>query len=139
MKKMIVIAVSIVLLTGCLSHSSPRSLVTPPSAQAEAPPMSGTLTGSLPRDDMESANLTRVQQCRQELDVIRAYNQADYEKYLAEYQLIGMKNTQFMQVKDSIGPDIVRLVAPRYEYMSRELCFRIRNQLSRLLIQAASS
>ncbi|PKH23918.1 hypothetical protein CIG19_10320 [Enterobacterales bacterium CwR94] len=70
---------------------------------------------------------------------MRIYSKASYDKYLAEFQRVGAQTNKYLQVKDAIGADIVDLVTPRYQFQIRELCFRIKNRLSQLIINAAAS
>ena len=84
-----------------------------------------------------SSNIYSAEQCRKELDVLKVYNKASYNKYEAEYQAIASKTGKYMEIKDSISPDINDMVMPAYQFQIREFCFRVKSRLTQLVIRQA--
>ncbi|MBA2923577.1 hypothetical protein G9Q84_11805 [Pseudomonas sp. P7] len=82
-------------------------------------------------------NQNRAEQCRKELDVLKVYNKASYAKYEAEYQAIAAKTAKYMEIKDSLGPDLNYMVMPAYQFQIREFCFRVKTRLSELVLRQA--
>ncbi|TFY86729.1 hypothetical protein DYL59_21355 [Pseudomonas kairouanensis] len=82
-------------------------------------------------------NQNRAEQCRKELDVLKIYNKASYAKYEAQYQAIAAKTAKYMEVKDSLGPDLNYMVMPAYQFQIREFCFRVKTRLSELVLRQA--
>ncbi|WP_252193584.1 hypothetical protein [Pseudomonas sp. TAE6080] len=119
----------------------PATLANPPARQAvsvnlraDAQPTSSVAAQS---ESAESTNQLRVQQCRRELDTIKLYNKASYDKYDAEFQVIASKLNKYIQVKDSISSDINDMVMPGYQFQIREFCFRVKVRLSQLVVRQA--
>ncbi|OPA84099.1 hypothetical protein BFW87_29490 [Pseudomonas fluorescens] len=82
-------------------------------------------------------NQNRAEQCRKELDVLKVYNKVSYNKYEAEYQGIAAKTAKYMEIKDSLGPDLNYMVMPAYQFQIREFCFRVKTRLSELVLRQA--
>lgn len=82
-------------------------------------------------------NQNRAEQCRKELDVLKVYNKVSYNKYEAEYQAIAAKTAKYMEIKDSLGPDLNHMVMPAYQFQIREFCFRVKTRLSELVLRQA--
>ncbi|WP_256575358.1 MULTISPECIES: hypothetical protein [unclassified Pseudomonas] len=82
-------------------------------------------------------NQNRAEQCRKELDVLRVYNKASYDKYEAQYQAIAAKTAKYMEVKDSLGADLNYMVMPAYQFQIREFCFRVKTRLTELVLRQA--
>ncbi|KAE9659514.1 hypothetical protein IFR35_27475 [Pseudomonas fluorescens] len=68
---------------------------------------------------------------------MKVYNKASYNKYEAEYQAIASKTGKYMEIKDSISPDINDMVMPAYQFQIREFCFRVKSRLTQLVIRQA--
>lgn len=149
-------------LSGCATKTPEKPSVTPAPAVAQQVPrvIAPSTSANLPvRHEAASANASadaqtvssaaaqsesttssnqlRVQQCRRELDTIKLYNKASYDKYEAEFQVIASKTNKYMQVKDSISPDINDMVMPGYQFQIREFCFRVKTRLSQLVVRQA--
>lgn len=150
-------------LSGCATKTPEKTSVTPPpavvqQAPRELPPPTpakppvryedtSTITSSYASSAVSStavqpesatnSNELRVQQCRKELDTIKLYNKASYDKYEAEFQVIASKTNKYMQIKDSISPDINDMVMPGYQFQIREFCFRVKARLSQLVVRQA--
>ncbi|WP_258166612.1 hypothetical protein [Pseudomonas poae] len=82
-------------------------------------------------------NQNRAEQCRKELDVLKLYSKASYTKYEAQYQAIAVKTAKYMEIKDSLGPDLNYMVMPAYQFQIREFCFRVKTRLSELVLRQA--
>lgn len=117
---------------------APTTPASPPVRQeatsADAPAVS---TAATQAESATNSNQLRVQQCRKELDTLKLYNKASYDKYEAEFQVIASKTNKYMQVKDSISPDINDMVMPGYQFQIREFCFRVKTRLSQLVARQA--
>jgi hypothetical protein len=150
-------------VSGCATKTPEKPSVTPapavaqqasrvPAPPAATPPIryetasantsseTATPTASAAAAQPESAlssNQLRVQQCRKELDTLKLYNKASYDKYEAEFQTIASKTNKYMQIKDSISPDINDMAMPGYQFQIREFCFRVKTRLSQLVIRQA--
>ncbi|RMT64877.1 hypothetical protein ALP29_201868 [Pseudomonas syringae pv. avii] len=157
MNRIFSIAIIVILpLSGCATKTPEKSSVTPtpvvvqpaPRALAPTPPASPPVRQAAVSADApavsaaatqaESATTTdqlRVQQCRRELDTLKLYNKASYDKYEAEFQVIASKTNKYVQVKDSISPDINDMVMPGYQFQIREFCFRVKTRLSQLVVR----
>jgi uncharacterized lipoprotein YajG len=142
-----VVMASLLALTGCAKPQPVQSLVTPPAAAAQ-PVAQNTPVGQeasvvvSPSAQPEAAPLTdglsgNMEQCRKELDAMRLYSKVSYANFNAELQKIDAQTHKYLQIKQSIGADINDLVMPRYQFQARELCFRIKNRLSQLIIRQA--
>ncbi|WP_256673944.1 hypothetical protein [Pseudomonas fluorescens] len=141
-------------LSGCATKA-PEKPVTPPPAVVQqaprapvpvtppSPPVRPAATASADTqtaaqsEPATNSNQLRVQQCRRELDTMKLYNKASYDKYEAEFQVIASKTNKYMQVKDSISPDINDMVMPGYQFQIREFCFRVKTRLSQLVVRQA--
>lgn len=159
----IVVVVGLVL-TGCATKTPEKPKVTPPPAVVqEAPPQASPATPpedftvryeAVPADARAAApvhysseaaqeesdtnlNQNRAEQCRKELDVLKIYSKVSYTKYEAEYQAIAGKTARYMEVKDSLGPDLNYMVMPAYQFQIREFCFRVKTRLSELVLRRA--
>jgi hypothetical protein len=155
----IVVSVGLVL-SGCATKTPEKTEVTPAPAvvhqapaevapptpanasegytvryEAEAPVPVSTHAGQ-PEPEANSSKYS-AEQCRKELDVLKVYNKASYNKYEAEYQVIASKTGKYMEVKDSISPDINDMVMPAYQFQIREFCFRVKSRLTELVIRQA--
>jgi hypothetical protein len=149
-------------VSGCATKNPEKPSVTPPPAVAQqasrvsapppaTPPLRHEVVSTNTSPDTatpaasaaaqpESAlnsNQLRVQQCRKELDTLKLYNKASYDKYEAEFQTIASKTNKYMQIKDSISPDINDMAMPGYQFQIREFCFRVKTRLSQLVIRQA--
>ena len=150
-------------LSGCTTKTPEKPSVTPPPTIAQQaprelapptpanPPARHDAASAKARPDVppqassaaaqpesaENSNEVRVQQCRREMDTIKLYNKASYDKYEAEFQVIASKINKYMQVKDSISPDINDMVMPGYQFQIREFCFRVKTRLSQLVVRQA--
>jgi hypothetical protein len=107
----------------------------PANASADVP--IATYPKAAPAESETGLNQNRAEQCRKELDVLRLYNKASYAKYEAEYQTIAVKTAKYMEVKDSLGPDLNYMVMPAYQFQIREFCFRVKTRLSELVLRQA--
>lgn len=92
---------------------------------------------SVQSESETSLNQNRAEQCRKELDVLKVYNKVSYNKYEAEYQAIAAKTAKYMEIKDSLGPDLNYMVMPAYQFQIREFCFRVKTRLSELVLRQA--
>ena len=164
MDKMCGIAVVVGLaLSGCATKTPEKPQVTPTPAvvqhapdeaapstppnytvRYEAAPAGVSYDSSAPvsAEAAESAsetslNQNRAEKCRKELDVLKIYNKASYAKYEAQYQAIAAKTAKYMEVKDSLGPDLNYMVMPAYQFQIREFCFRVKTRLSELVLRQA--
>ncbi|MDY0834178.1 hypothetical protein [Pseudomonas sp. SED1] len=150
-------------ISGCATKTPEKSIVSvSPAVVQPAPPKVAPPTPVQPKVRYEavSANVSanapalvstdkaeaeseavstrqRVEQCRKELDVLKVYNKASYDKYEAEYQIISNKTSKYMQIKDSISADINDMVMPGYQFQIREFCFRVKTRLSELVLRQA--
>ena len=150
-------------LSGCVTKTPEKPKVTPPPAVVEqAPPKLAPPAPAKPPVRYEAAsanaradepvpvspdtaqpesetksNQNRAEQCRKELDVLKVYNKASYDKYEAEYQAIASKTGKYMEVKDSVSADINYMVMPAYQFQIREFCFRVKTRLSELMLRQA--
>lgn len=134
------------LLAGCTPKIHQNSLVTPsvvnqPVQQETAPAPAAPegkgeiLSATAPQPDMRSDSNLRIQQCRKELDAMRTYSKVSYDKYQAEFVTVASKTSKYLQIKDTIGADVNDVAMPGYQFQIRELCFRIKNRLSQLIIR----
>ncbi|MGY2297169.1 hypothetical protein ACW9H7_17000 [Pseudomonas yamanorum] len=164
MNKICGIVVSVGLaLSGCATKTPERTGVTPapavvqqvspePAAPTPAkPPVSygaasanGSAAASTPvsletaqPESETNSNRYNAEQCRKEMEVLKVYNKASYNKYNAEYQVIANKTSKYMGVKDSISSDINDMVMPAYQFQIREFCFRVKTRLTELVIRQA--
>ena len=150
-------------LAGCATKTPEKPKVAPPPAvvqQAPAEPASpapakppvqyksasasATAEAATPaspaiaQPELETdLNQNRAEQCRKEIDVLKLYNKASYDKYEAEYQAIASKTGKYMQIKDSMSADINYMVLPAYQFQIREFCFRVKTRLSELVLRQA--
>ncbi|MDO4234714.1 MULTISPECIES: hypothetical protein [Pseudomonas] len=162
-----IVAVLGIALSGCAIKTPEKPEVTPPPAvvQQEAPeaatpapaqsparyeaaPANASAYAAVPyspqaaepEQEPESEtklNQNRAEQCRKELDVLKVYNKASYDKYEVEYQAIASKTAKYMEVKDSLGADLNYMVMPAYQFQIREFCFRVKTRLSELVLRQA--
>lgn len=156
-----VVAVLGIALSGCATKTPEKPEVAPPEAVVQqAPPEIAPATPAKPpvRYEVTQANAraessasvspetaqsetdlnqNRAEQCRKELDVLKVYNKASYDKYEAEYQVIASKTAKYMEIKDSLGPDLNYMVMPAYQFQIREFCFRVKTRLSELVLRQA--
>ena len=138
---------SLLVMSGCAKQQEPvHSFNTPPEAvkpiaESQPVPEQGApfTSNGKPVEQVADAGVRsdNVQQCRKELDAMRMYSKASYNAYLAEFQKVSAQNNKYLQIKDSIGSDINDLIMPRYQFQIRELCFRIKNRLTQLIIRQA--
>ncbi|WP_235592457.1 hypothetical protein [Pseudomonas kitaguniensis] len=150
-------------VSGCATKTPEKPKVTPaPAVAQQAPPQPAQPTPAKPpvRYEAASANASAegpaavspetaepesetksnqysAEQCRKELDVLKVYNRASYDKYEAQYQAIASKTAKYMQIKDSISADINYMVLPAYQFQIREFCFRVKTRLSELVLRQA--
>ncbi|MEG2042410.1 MAG: hypothetical protein RR068_15050 [Hafnia sp.] len=150
-------------LSGCATKTPEQPKVAPPPAvvqQAPAEAVPSTPPNYTVRYEAEPANAgvdapapvaaqaaesesetnvnqSRAEQCRKELDVLKVYNKVSYNKYEAEYQVIAAKTAKYMEIKDSLGPDLNYMVMPAYQFQIREFCFRVKTRLSELVLRQA--
>lgn len=123
-------------LAGCIQKKPVRSVVSPhPPAQTSMEKAiqeaAGTASGEQKPLNSSSSS---VQQCRKELDALRLYNSGLYQRYLNEFQQTGEETQKYLEVKDTLGADINSLAMPHYQFRIRELCFRVKTHLARLMI-----
>jgi hypothetical protein len=114
---------------------SVRYEAAPEHASAEAPTPASPEAAE--PESEKNLNQNRAEQCRKELDVLKVYNKASYTKYETEYQAIAAKTAKYMEVKDSLGPDLNYMVMPAYQFQIREFCFRVKTRLSQLVLRQA--
>lgn len=148
-------------LSGCATKTpeKPKEVTPPPAVVQQAPPEAAPSTPYTVRyeaapaasadaqahasaeadqsDSETNLNQNRAEQCRKELDVLKVYNKASYAKYEAEYQGIAAKTAKYMEIKDSLGPDLNYMVMPAYQFQIREFCFRVKTRLSELVLRQA--
>ena len=150
-------------LSGCATKTPEKPKVAPaPAVVQQAPPEPAAPTPAKPPVQYKSAsantsaealvaastqiaqpesetdlNQNRAEQCRKEIDVLKIYNKASYDKYEAEYQAIASKTGKYMQIKDSMSADINYMVLPAYQFQIREFCFRVKTRLSELVLRQA--
>jgi len=145
-------------LSGCATKTpeKPKEVTPPPAVVQQAPPEAAPSTPYTVRYEAAPANAAahaspesaqpesetdlnqnRAEQCRKELDVLKVYNKASYVKYEAEYQAIAAKTAKYMEIKDSLGPDLNYMVMPAYQFQIREFCFRVKTRLSQLVLRQA--
>ncbi|WP_300629911.1 hypothetical protein [Pseudomonas sp.] len=158
-----IVAVLGIALSGCATKAQEKPEVTPPPAvvQQEAPEAAPAAPAQSPArykaasasasadaatpysppaveaESETNLNQNRAEQCRKELDVLKVYNKASYDKYEAEYQAIASKTAKYMEVKDSLGSDLNYMVMPAYQFQIREFCFRVKTRLSELVLRQA--
>lgn len=135
------------VLSGCAQKQQEKSLVTPPVVNqpvqqetAPAPAASNenaqVFSASSPQaETVVSSDQPRIQQCRKELDAMRVYSKASYDKYQAEFMSVANKTNKYLQIKDSIGADLNDVAMPGYQFQIRELCFRVKTRLSQLVFR----
>ncbi|MGV3345238.1 hypothetical protein ACGVWS_05640 [Enterobacteriaceae bacterium LUAb1] len=139
-----ILVLTTLMLSGCAyirqAHES-ESVTAPDASASQNQPSQpeNSLTNAHPHDAVEKANLVRVQQCRKELEAMRLYSQETYNEYLDAFQQVGATTNRYFQVKDALDNELIDLLTPRYQFQIRELCYRIKNRLSQLIIQAATS
>ncbi|HAA39528.1 MAG TPA: hypothetical protein DCE36_05520 [Pseudomonas sp.] len=107
----------------------------PANASADAPKAASPEAAQ--SESETNLNQNRAEQCRKELDVLKVYNKASYDKYEAQYQAIAAKTAKYMEIKDSLGPDLNYMVMPAYQFQIREFCFRVKTRLSELVLRQA--
>ncbi|MCD7040005.1 MULTISPECIES: hypothetical protein [Pseudomonas] len=117
------------------AHSPAGYEAVPASASTDAP--IATSAKAAQAESETNLNQNRAEQCRKEIDVLKLYNKASYAKYEAEYQAIAVKTAKYMEVKDSLGPDLNYMVMPAYQFQIREFCFRVKTRLSELVLRQA--
>lgn len=159
----IVVVVGIAL-SGCATKTPEKSKETPPPAVVQEAPAEATpstppenftvryeaapanaravtpihVSSEAAQEESDtSLNQTRAGQCRKELDALRVYNKASYDKYEAQYQTIAAKTAKYMEIKDSLGADLNDMVMPAYQFQIREFCFRVKTRLSELVLRQA--
>ncbi|UII69278.1 hypothetical protein LVW35_16460 [Pseudomonas sp. HN11] len=115
--------------------SSPNYTVRYEAAPANA--SADPLGHASPEAAQPESETSRAEQCRKELDVLKVYNKPSYVKYEAEYQAIASKTAKYMEIKDSLGPDLNYMVMPAYQFQIREFCFRVKTRLSELVLRQA--
>ncbi|KGE68984.1 hypothetical protein K814_0105260 [Pseudomonas fluorescens LMG 5329] len=103
----------------------------------EAAPVADVPAHTSPEAAQPESETSRAEQCRKELDVLKVYNKPSYVKYEAEYQAIAAKTAKYMEIKDSLGPDLNYMVMPAYQFQIREFCFRVKTRLSELVLRQA--
>ncbi|AZD30806.1 hypothetical protein C4K23_4065 [Pseudomonas chlororaphis] len=109
-----------------------------PSARPEAAPAispSNISATTAQPEPAANSNQWRIQQCRKELETMKLYSKASYNKYEAEFQAIASRTDKYMQVKDAMSADINDIVMPGYQFQIREFCFRVKSRLSQLVIR----
>ncbi|MGY2176719.1 MULTISPECIES: hypothetical protein [Pseudomonas] len=143
-------------LAGCATKTPEKTEVTPPPAvvhevppevapassanytvRYEAAPVADVPAHTSPEAAQPESETSRAEQCRKELDVLKVYNKPSYVKYEAEYQAIAAKTAKYMEIKDSLGPDLNYMVMPAYQFQIREFCFRVKTRLSELVLRQA--
>ncbi|WP_237680764.1 hypothetical protein [[Erwinia] mediterraneensis] len=132
-----VIVISFLALTGCVPKKSSQyaaSQRTQAQASIESAIEEATAGHSSEEPRVLNGNSGSVQQCRKELDAIRLYNEGLYQRYLNEFQQTGQETKKYLAVKDTLGADINNLAMPHYQFQIRELCFRVKTHLARLMI-----
>lgn len=117
-----VIAIALLMLSGCSDIHPINSMVTPAKVHKKTA-------------EKTDNNMMHVPVCRKELEAIKSYSKTDYDTFLAEYTKVGAQTSQYLRVEGDISPDINELVLPRYQFQARELCFRIKTRLTQLIIQ----
>ncbi|MGY2374614.1 hypothetical protein ACW9IB_08900 [Pseudomonas sp. SDO524_S393] len=160
----IVVAVGLAL-AGCATKTPEKPVVTPPPAvvqeapaeatpatppnwtvryesepahaNANAAPPSAASSQAAESESETNLNQSRAEQCRKELDVLKLYSKASYDKYETEYRVIAAKTAKYMEIKDSIGADLNYMVMPAYQFQIREFCFRVKTRLSELVLRQA--
>lgn len=110
------------LATGCtLPHRSA------PAGNPPPPPVSQPQT--------LSSFDSRVAQCRNELQVMQAYNVSVYQQYNQRFDRVTGQMAKYLEIRDKIGSDIADVATPKYEYNVRRVCEDIRSTLMQLIIK----
>ncbi|WP_217549253.1 hypothetical protein [Pantoea sp. GbtcB22] len=112
MKKYLFIATTL-FLTGCAAHKAESS--------HDAEPAYTSVVNS---------SSERIQECKQELAALKDFNPVAYEKYQGEYDSISKNTKKYIGIKKKVSDDVNYLVMPKYQYSIRNLCFKIRHDLS---------
>ena len=134
MQKLAVItALSLLLVAGC-AQEAPKKTVVPEPVVASQPQPATAMLHSQPE---VNSRATRMQECRKELEAIRVYNKASYNKYMYEVQKLTVAINKYRQVEPSISTEINDIVMPQTEFQMRELCFRIKSHLMQLMVKAS--
>ena len=127
-----------------VAHPTPAEPTAPYTVRYEAAPSNANADApthasseAVQPESETNLNENRAEQCRKELDVLRVYNKASYDKYEAQYQAIAAKTAKYMEVKDSLGPDLNYMVMPAYQFQIREFCFRVKTRLTELVLRQA--
>jgi hypothetical protein len=136
MKKLAFITgLSLLLLTGCAKKTT-ESAMTP--AAADPVQVTAPAVEPQPAPPVQTVKTQdqRLQECRKELDAMRVYNKASYNKYQAEFLKLTASNNKYLRIKESISTEINDVVMPQTEFQTRELCFRIKSRLVQLMIRS---
>lgn len=116
MKKILIIGTTL-LLTGCVAHKAESNRDVDPSYST-----------------IRNSSSGRIQECTQELTALKEFNPSAYEKYQSEYESISQNTKKYIGVKKSVSDDINYLVMPKYQFSIRNLCFKIRHDLSESIV-----
>jgi hypothetical protein len=81
----------------------------------------------------------RIAQCHKELDALRTFNPQSYTKFKNEFDDVSRKTQKYLSVKANIGDDVNDLAMPHYQFAIRDLCFRIRTELTKSMVERAES
>lgn len=68
-------------------------------------------------------------QCRQELAALKRFDHASWLRSRVEFEKITKSSAAYMEVVDTISDDINNMVRPKYQYILRSFCWRVRNNL----------
>jgi hypothetical protein len=118
------------LLAGCAPHKQAANTASQPVRPAPVAPVTPQFAPSAPVQSAESLSANRVQECKKELAALKAFNPRSFEKYQAEYDTISRETQKYIKYREELGDDINYLVMPKYQFAIRNVCFRIKNDLS---------
>lgn len=121
MKALSLIVLPVVLLSGCVASTS----TTDPLSSSK----------KIDKAAQVKTPADRVGECTRELEALKSFNPQAYTKYQAEFDKIRQETERYLGVKDKVSDDINYLAMPKYQFSLRNVCFRIKTDLSNSIIK----
>jgi chromosome segregation ATPase len=118
------------LLAGCAPHKQSVNTGSQPVRPGPVAAAAPQFAPAAPVQSAESQSANRIQECKKELAALKAFNVRSYEKYQGEYDAISRETQKYIKYREELGDDINYLVMPKYQFAIRNVCFRIKSDLS---------
>lgn len=124
MKNVLFLSV-VFILAGCSSQKDTVRAVQQGTNPAKITTPGGTA---------ENTSAVRIRECKNELAALKEFNVRAYDKYQAEYDSISRETQKYIKVKSQLGEDINYLAMPKFQFAIRNVCFRIKNDLTSSIV-----